>query len=198
MLQRDIGSGQPHQYSFIAMEGQTVIVAVASPDEDVTLGVERTATGQDLVSPSSGRTDWSGTIPASGEYRLRLETGNPDTYYFLTLEIPANIFFDSGETSATISGHVEVFDAFHPEGPTRVRYLAYARAGQTMEVSLTSPNLEGLSMGIIGQSDGQAYARYHVKTTEFEFELPSTQGYYIDVYALDGKSTDFTLRVEIE
>ncbi|NIW47189.1 MAG: hypothetical protein GWN30_21300 [Gammaproteobacteria bacterium] len=173
-------------------------MAISSPDGDVTMGMERVDTGKDLISPSSGYTDWVGTIPVTGAYQLIISTNNPDTYYFLMLEIPANIFFETGATSETISGYVEVFQDFHPDVITRVRYMAYAREDQTMEISLGSPNLDSLAIGVIGQSDGKEYINYEVKSNHFEMDLPSTQGYFIDIYSVGGVSTDFSLQVEIE
>ena len=99
--------------------------------------------------------------------------------------------------SATIEGFVDVDTDFHPEVMTRVRYLAYATAGQTMTVKLTSRNLERLSLGISGQQDGQVYVAYQVKNNGGEVYLPITQGYYLDVYSTEGKSTAFTLEVTI-
>jgi hypothetical protein len=80
---------------------------------------------------------------------------------------------------------------------TRVRYLAYASAGQTMEVTLRSPHLDDLAFGIIGQKDGQAYIRYQIKNNGGQVHLPVTQGYYLDVYSVTGLSTAFTLDITI-
>jgi hypothetical protein len=62
----------------------------------------------------------------------------------------------------------------------------------------SSSNLDDLSMGIYGQQDGLAYVRFEVKNSGGELVLPSTQGYFLEVYAVNGKSTAFTLDVTIQ
>jgi hypothetical protein len=153
--------------------------------------------GQDLVAVSREATEWSGTLPVAGSYALNVFTDNPDSYYFLTLEVPANVYFARGAYAKTMYGHIEVFEDWHPDVLTRVRYLADAFAGQRMIVTLNSNDLESLSLGIVGQTDGQTFARYQVKSSRFDFELPSSQGYYIDVYSVDGESADFSVKIEI-
>jgi hypothetical protein len=129
---------------------------------------------------------------------ISLTTQNPDTYYFLSVEIPANINFQPETYSAIVDGFIDVDEYFHPDAMTRVRYLAYAFAGQAMEVELKSPNLDNLSLGVVGQKDGQVYIQYSIKNKGGNVYLPVSQGYYIDVYSPSGNSTTFSLDVKIE
>jgi hypothetical protein len=154
--------------------------------------------GQQLLGSGSQDSYWFGTLPETQEYLITLTTNNPDTYYFLSVEVPANIYFDTGATSDTIEGYIDVDEYFHPNVITRVRYLAYASAGQTMTVELTSPNLDDLSLGITGQDDGEVYVDYQVKNSGGEVNLPITQGHYLDVYSTSGESIPFTLKVTIK
>lgn len=181
-----------------ALKGQTLILATSSPNKDVYLDVKGVQDGQHLLWVSSETTYWFGTLPKTQDYLITLTTSNPDTNYFLSVEIPANITFEKGEYSSTVDGYIDVDERFDPGVMTRIRYLVYAFAGQTMTVELSSPELNNLSMAISGQEDGQAYIRYQVKNNGGELELPTTQGYYLDVYATAGESTDFTLEVTIK
>jgi hypothetical protein len=67
-----------------------------------------------------------------------------------------------------------------------------------MTVELSSPDIDDLSLGISGEDDGKVYTNYQVKNNGGEVDLPTTQGYYLDVYAVDGRSTSFTLKVTIK
>jgi hypothetical protein len=197
-IQKPINASLQHIYTVWAKKGQTMILSVSSPNQDVTLDVRGLQGGQQLIWSGSQTTYWVGTLPASQDYAITITTHNPDTYYFLSVEVPANIYFETGAYSATVEGYVDVDTAFHPGVMTRVRYLAWASAGQTMKVKLKSPNLDALSFGIIGQQDGQAYISYQVKNNGGEFTLPISQGYYLDVYAINGQSTAFTLKITIK
>ncbi len=193
-----ISAGEKHHYLVRALGGQFLVVSVSSPDEDVYLVVKGMQEGQTLLAASDKETDWSGRLPSSQEYLVTVITTNPDTDYFLSIEVPAHIYFDPGAYSGTVEGYVEVNETFHPDVPTRVRYRARAFGGQTMTVELYSPHLDDLSVGIVGQDDGQVYLRYEVKNSGGEIVLPSDQAYFIDVYAVNGVSTAFTLVLTIK
>jgi hypothetical protein len=197
-VQEPISHRIQHHYSVRAMGGQTLILTVSSPNNDVYLGVRGIQDGQQLLWPSAQTSYWFGTLPETQDYQITLTTQNPDTYYFLSVEIPANIYFQPGTYSATIDGFIDVDGYFHPDVMTRIRYLAHAFASQTMEVTLSSPDLSNLSLGIVGQQDGQVYIRYQVKNSGGKVDLPISQGYYLDVYSTDGKSTTFTLEIAIK
>ena len=77
-----------------------------------------------------------------------------------------------------------------------VTYLAYASAGQTMDVRLFSPNLDALSLAVYGQDDGQVYQHYEVKNSGYYGILPTTQGYYLKVVS-NRPPTDFSLEITI-
>lgn len=196
-FQKSIHTREQHRYTFWAKEGQTLFLSVSSTNNDVYLDVKGLQDGQQLLWGGYQAGYWSGRLPTSQNYLISLTTSNSDTVYFLAVEIPVNIYFDPGAYSDTIEGYLNVDEFFHPNVLTRVRYLAYASAGQKMTVKLSSPNLNALSLGIVGQADGQVYLQYQVKNSQGTVNLPSTQGYYIDVYSINGDSADFTLEVTI-
>jgi hypothetical protein len=196
-VQKSIKAGQGHAYMLRASAGQTVIVSAVSPNSDVWIGIKGVQDGQQLLSDSSRTGSWTGTLPRTQGYEITLKTDSPGTYYFLEIEIPANVRFEPGTYSTTIDGHIEVFDV--PSSVSvdnHVTYLVYASAGQTMDVQISSPNLDVLSLGVYGQTDGQPYLRYQVKNSGFNGVLPLTQGYYLKVFS-NGPSTDFTLTITI-
>lgn len=193
-----IAAGEKHHYLVRALENQFLVLAVSSPDEDVYLGVKGVADGEVLLAESAEASDWSGRLPSSQEYLVTLTTDNADTDYFLSIEVPAHIYFDLGAYSDTIEGYINVNQTFHPDILTRVRYRARAFGGQTMTVELSSPNLDDLSVGIVGQDDGETYLRYEVANNGGEIVLPSDQAYFIDVVAVNGVSTEFTLKLTIK
>jgi len=196
-VQKSIKAGEKRTYTLIASAGQTMIVGVASPDHDVFIGVKGVQGGQQLVLNSSQIDSWTGTLPQTQTYQITLTTNNPDTYYFLTVEIPANIRFEPGSYGTTVAGHIEIFnDTPSTSVDNHVTYLVYASAGQTMDIKLFSPNIDALSLGVYGQDDGQPYLRYEVKNEGYHGVVPATQGYYLKVFSFK-KSTDFTLEITI-
>ncbi len=195
---KSIKAGEQHQYKVRALQGQTMILTASSPGNDVHLDVKGVTGGQYLLQSVDHASSWLGRLPSNQEYLITLTTTNPDTYYFLTIEIPANIYFDKGAYSDTIEGYIDVDEIFHPDVLTRVRYMLYAFDGQTMTVELSSPNLDDLSMGISGKESEEVYVRYEVLNSGGEFVLPATQHYYLDIYSVSGNSTAFTLKVTIK
>jgi hypothetical protein len=195
-IQDWVQESTPLSYSLWIAEGQNLIVTATSENNDVYVDIVGIEDGVQLVYDAIPY--WFGIVPKSQEYQITIWTKNPGTTFFLSIEVPANIEFDSGANSQQVKGYIEIHSEFSPDLMTRVRYRIQASEGQTLEIQMTSPNLDSLSMGIVGEEDGQTYLRYVVKNSGGTLELPSKQGYYLDVYATGGMSTDFTLEVSIE
>jgi phenylpyruvate tautomerase PptA (4-oxalocrotonate tautomerase family) len=196
-IQKSIRAGEQHSYKIQAVANQTMIVSVSSDQNDVFLGINGIQGGQQLLSTSAHTPYWTGTLPQTQDYAITLTTNNPDTKYFLNVEIPANIRFEPGTYSTVVDGHIEVLDpTAYASVDNIVTYLLYASAGQTMDVQLSSPHLEALSLGVYGKEDGQPYQRWQVKNHGYYGALPLTQGYYLKVFS-NGASTDFTLTITI-
>lgn len=203
-----ISSGQIRSYMVKAEAGQTLITGVSSENNDVFLNIQGIEFGQQLLSIDARQTDWSGVLPDTQGYLISLSTAdsniagagekNADTACFFSIEIPVNIVFKSGETSTKIDGYLGVHEDYYPDLMTRVRYLVRGSAGQTMTIRIGSPHIDSLSLGIYGQTDGQPYKRFEVRGVSGSFELPLTQGYYIDVVSTGGVSTAYTLDVAIQ
>jgi hypothetical protein len=194
--QSKIQAGEEHIYTVRAQAGQTLIVSAASPGNTVFLAIKGMQGGQQFLSETAKSSYFSGKLPEAQDYQIALTTVSADTYYFFDVIIPANIVFKPGPETKKLDGYVEVDPQF-PDLLARVRYLVDASAGQTMNVKLSSPELNDLSMGIYGQQDGQPYLRYEVKNSGFNGKVSVTQGYYLDVVSVSGKPTSFTLEVTL-
>ena len=202
-----ISSGQIRSYMVKAEAGQTLIAGVSSENNNVYLNIQGIEYGQQLLSVDAQQMDWSGVLPDTQGYMITLSTvdsgstgpGNPGaaSTCFFSVEIPADIIFKPGEDSTRIDGYLGVHADYYPDQMTRVRYLAHGSAGQTMTINIDSPDIDSLSLGIYGQTDGQPYKRFEVRGASGSLELPLTQGYYIDVVSTGGVSTAYTLDVAI-
>ena len=151
-VQKSIGAGEQHTYQIRALANQTMIVSVSSDQNDVFVGINGIQGGQQLVSTSDHTPYWTGTLPQTQDYVITLTTNNPDTQYFMSVEIPANIRFEPGTYSTVVDGRIEILDAYPAAMiDNHVTYLIYASAGQTMDIQLSSPHLDALSLGVYGK-----------------------------------------------
>lgn len=81
-------AGNYHDYILQAQEGQTLDARVDSPSGDVVLSVTG-ADGTVLLSADEGLSEWSGALPATQDYTVRVTaTGERGTSFMLTIAIP--------------------------------------------------------------------------------------------------------------
>ena len=137
-------------------------------------------------------------LPWTGEYQITL-TSPEDLDYFLSIEIPANLVVSPGMGASVVNGTINVYQTFHPDVFTRVRYLMQLEAGSILDVQLSSQALNGLAVALIGADDGQPYLRHEVKSSTIDnFVITVSQAYYLDVYSVSGESTAFSLAINVE
>jgi uncharacterized protein YgiM (DUF1202 family) len=100
---------------------------------------------------------------------------------------PERIQFESGASSTTLQGTLD--------GEIQDQYLLWAAAGQTMAVTVTSPNTSVL-FHIEGVQDGEVYK--HLLDGELSWQgiLPLSQDYLVTLDAVGGE-TSYTLDVSI-
>ena|GEM_PF-1186918 len=82
------GKAKAHQvvdYVLYGEEGQTMEVAIKSPDNDVLLSITALEEGIPLVRAVAETTQWSGTLPATGHYLIQAFASGEDTTY--TVEV---------------------------------------------------------------------------------------------------------------
>ena len=173
------------RYVLRASAGQIMDVTITSLNSDVLLDVWG-ADGTVLKRSADGMAYWRGELPSTQDYFIEAVSVGNGTDYGLTVVIRARIQFESGATSATVTGHIGPNDIQH--------YVLRALAGQTMEVVITSLNNDVL-LTIYG-ADGVVLKRSAVGDPYWQGELPSTQDYLINAVSV-GNETDYELAVTI-
>ena len=128
-------------------------------------------------------------VPSTQDYYVELLSDVGATDYRMSVLIPVRIRFETGATSATVSGGLE-------EGQMR-HYVLRALAGQRM---IVEPHAATGEVGlIISGADGQVLLSGRVGTPGGVFEgiLPASQDYLIAVQAKGGIGADYTLEITI-
>jgi hypothetical protein len=180
-------------YVLGAMAGQTMEVVLTSPAVDVLLEIWG-EDGVPLKRHVDGETSWTGVLPVTQDYFVKVVSFGSEVDYTLAVTIPpltpepapVRIQFPPGGTSATVTGHVVAYGAD--------LYVLGAMAGQTMEVVLTSPAVDVL-LEIWGE-DGVPLKRHVDGETSWTGVLPVTQDYFVKVVSF-GSEVDYTLMVTI-
>jgi len=193
-----IRAGEQVTFILGAGGGQTLIASVSSEENQVIVEIKDLEDGETLVPFSDENSSARIKLPWNGEYQITL-TSPEDLDYFLSIEIPANLVVSPGLGASFINGTINVYQAFHPDVFTRVRYLMQLQAGSILDVQLSSQALNGLAVALIGADDGQPYLRHEVQSALIQgFVVPESQGYYLDVYSVSGESGVFSLAIEVE
>lgn len=124
------------------------------------------------TNPEQG---WQGKLPKTQDYYVQVVALDQAVSYCLRVTVFARIQFARGATSATVSSPVQ---HCAPQAPEVVGgYALRAFAGQTMRVTLDSPN-HNTYLTIVG-ANGAPLKYYDDWSTAWEGGLPSTQDYYL-------------------
>jgi hypothetical protein len=102
---------------------------------------------------------------------------------------PTRIQFAPGATSAQVQGSLAAGGGD--------RYVLTAMAGQEMTVNLSVATAEVSAILVIWGADGTVLISDHADATTWVGQLPSTQGYYINVRSVAQAPVDYTLEVII-
>jgi hypothetical protein len=182
-----ISAAQNSYYVVRASKDQPMIVMLDSPGSGAKLSIFG-ANGTVLLPASSQLTSWQGILPATQDYYFGI-TGSSGADFLLNVIIPARVQFASGQNQITLTGQTV--------GGYGVTYVAYALAGQKMDVTVnTDPNVAALT--IWGFTDGEPYARAQNGITNFSMTLPSTQDYIIQVVPQGGQVVNYTVTIKIQ
>ena len=181
-------SNSPIDYVLRALQGQTVIIYVSSPGNNVYLGVTGLSDGAPLLRTVASETQFSGVLPLTQDYRLTLAAPYQKSSFNMQVIIPARIKFQPGTISTSVPGRVLGGGVNH--------YLLYAMSGQYMSVNIFSPYYD-VFLTIYGFQDGMPLVRSVAEATSWSGILPSTQDYLIEAVSVGG-TTDFSLQVMVQ
>ena len=133
---RELAGGNSDEYILGAIAGQELTVNVApytfADSQNFVLNIFGTD-GSVLVSETARTQVWTGILPATQDYVIRVTNQGSAAQYRLKVSIPWRIEFSAGSSSATLEGKLVT-------GQESNVYLLQARAGQTMTVTSTSTN----------------------------------------------------------
>ena len=133
---------------------------------------------------------WQGTLPKTQDYFIQVVGGDQALSYCLRATVFARIQFARGAVSATVTSPTQTCV---PQGVEVVgAYALRASAGQTLRVTLNSPNNDVL-LTVVG-ADGTPVKYYDDWSTTWEGVLPTTQDYHLLLVATGGDSR-FTMTV---
>jgi hypothetical protein len=177
-----------HAYVLRASAGQLMQVMLQA-NAPVRLLV-RGADGTVLNRGSSLQPGWQGRLPRTQDYTVQVSALDQPLSYCLRVTALARIQFAPGATSATVSSPVQQCQV---QGADEVGgYVLRALAGQTMRVSIDSPN-HNVYLTIVG-ADSVPLKFYDDWNTTWEGVLPTTQDYKLLPIAV-GSDARFTLTV---
>ncbi|MGD2205143.1 MAG: hypothetical protein PVH17_00065 [Anaerolineae bacterium] len=188
-----VAAGSADLYVLWAMADQTMEVDLVSVAADVRLEIWG-EDGTPLKRAAVGGPSWTGTLPLTQDYFIKVISFGSAADYTLTVTVlpleserPATrIEFAPGATSATVTGHVGAHQAD--------LYVLRALEGQIMEVEVDSP-AEDVLLEIWGE-DGVPLKRHVDGESSWTGELYASQDYFIHVISF-GSAADYTLTVTI-
>ena len=171
-------TGGEHAYLLGALQGQVMLAhAIAWRDEvsgrtgETTVRVFR-PDGTELTSPGGAGPLWTGRLPLSGDYVVRVRASGAPAGYTLAVQIPRRVVVDRENPSASFAG----------VAPSRapVDYLSRGDRGRMLDVELRSED-GGTHLHVYGLDDGTQLAGLADLHHRFGGALPSTQDYVISV-----------------
>ena len=171
-----------------ARAGQTMMVSIDTGNKPLYLEIEA-PDGTILLSASDQEDYWQGTLPKDGDNLVSVVTTGSATDFSISITIPVRITFQSGAVSATVNTKVRSSDV--------ITYLLRALKGQTMTVTITSPD-DDIFLNIYGLKDGKTYVRSSDELTTDSFTLPSTQDYVIQAVSTASTSENFTIKFKVK
>jgi hypothetical protein len=188
-----LDAGATRNYVLFAQGGQIMLAHAISwpvaetehPPPDPEVRVLEAATGRELPSPRVEAEIWSGRLPATGEFIVRVTASTP-TAYTLAVQIPRRLEVTPGEPTAVFTG----------TAPSRapVDFLVRVDAGRTLEVSLGGAPTVGLH--IYGLNDGAQLARLSDRQRLYAARVATSQDYVVSMVPWAERAA-YDLRVSV-
>jgi hypothetical protein len=171
-------AGETRGYVIGAEQGQVMMVHAitwpvrqgSAPPDSATVRVYAVADGAELSTPSAEGALWSGRLPATGDYVVRISAGGP-TAYTLAVQIPRPLSVGGPEPTAAIRG----------TAPSRapVDYIVAGHGGQTLAASVRDD--DPATLHVYGLDDGEQLAPLSERRRLWAGTLPASQDYVISV-----------------
>ena len=193
ILDDSIAAGDTRSYVLEAREGQVMLAhAIAwpvaereHPPPEPAVRVLAAASGRELEAPETVAGAWSGRLPATGDYIVRVSASEPTTYT-LAVQIPRRVQVSPEQPTAIFTGST----------PSRapIDYLVKVEAGRTLEAVLGGA--PGISLHVYGLDDGVQLARLADRQRVFAGRVETTQDYVVSIVPAAERAA-FDLRITL-
>ena len=154
-----------------------------APPAAATVRVLAVDGGAELAAPLGAGGLWSGRLPLTGDYIVRVSASEA-TAYTLAVQIPRPLKVSVGDPTAAIAG----------TAPSRapVDYLVAAEAGQTLAASVREG--DPATLHIYGLDGGEQLAALSERRQLWAGRVPASEDYVISVIPADeGASYELTV-----
>jgi len=176
---RELVSGKFDEYMLGAMAGQELTVNIVPYTFTDSENFVLTISGMDgsvLVSEAAQVHLWTGILPATQDYVIRVTNQGNTAQYQLNVNIPWRIKLTAGATSTTLNGKLVTGNSVN-------EYLLQAKAGQTLSVSTMSTNNNACLSITARMTDGSSIPLINAASqpmTSYSTVLPTEAGYSQD------------------
>ena len=181
-----VGAYTTQRYVFRAFGGQLVDISLTS-GQTCAISVSG-RDGTVLLSPMGESQNFRGYLPSTQDWFIDIRAAGSNANFGLYLMIPERINFASGAHAITLTSYV-------PAGGVH-NYIAYALAGQQMNVSVTPGG--NLALSIWGV-DGTVLMSSMGESNTFTGTLPITRDWIINVRSAPGVGNrNYTFWLDIQ
>lgn len=180
ILNDSLGPGGSRDYLLGALQAQVMLAhAIAwndmrdrSPGGETSVRVFEAIDGRELRGTSPSGPLWSGRLPGTGDFVVRVNAGSAPVAYTLAVQLPLRVLVNARQPSASFSGTVQ--------SHAPIDYLLAGIGGRTLEVELHTPN-PTTYLHIYGLDDAVQLSRLPEGRQQYSGVLPSSQDYIISV-----------------
>lgn len=178
LVDDSLAAGAARSYLVAAAQGQVMLAQAitwpvtgrGAPSAEPEVRVYDVASGRELPTPRAEPEIWSGRLPLTGEYVVRVSASDP-ARYTLAVQIPRRVELAPGQPTAIFTG----------VAPSRapIDFLLKAGAERTLEIVLGGAPTVGLH--VYGLDDGVQLAPLSERSRLLAARLPTTQEYVVSV-----------------
>jgi hypothetical protein len=191
LVNDSLRAGEIRGYLLAADQGQVMMVHAITwpvrregePLPAATVRVYSVAEGRELSVPAGVGPLWSGRLPTTGDYVIRVGATGPAAYT-LAVQIPRRLAPSAADPTATIAG----------TAPSRapVDYIIQGQRGQRLAASLRDH--DPATLHVYGLDGGEQLAPLGERRSQWAGGLPATQDYVVSVVpAGEGASYELTV-----